>query len=74
MKNLFEAGKLLLLDMASTFSFLVLFLLTKNILLAVMLGMVLGVVQIGWQFTRKNPIDTMQWMSLFLVLGSGAAL
>ena len=31
MKNLFEAGKLLLLDMASTFFFLVLFLLTHNI-------------------------------------------
>jgi intracellular septation protein len=73
MKGLFEAGKLLLLDMASTFFFLVLFLVTKNLPLSVILGMALGVVQIGWQFARKKPIDTMQWMSLFLVLGSGAA-
>jgi len=73
MKNLFEAGKLLLLDMASTFFFLILFLLTRNVPLSVILGMALGVAQIGWQFTRKKPIDTMQWMSLFLVLGSGAA-
>src|SRR5450631_1628408 len=73
MKNLFEAGKLLLLDMASTFFFLVLFLLTHNIALAVALGMALGIAQIGWQFARHKPIDTMQWMSLFLVLGSGAA-
>ena len=73
MKNLFEAGKLLLLDMASTFFFLVLFLLTNNIPLSVFLGMALGVAQIGWQFARKKPIDTMQWMSLFLVLGSGVA-
>ena len=73
MKNLFEAGKLLLLDMASTFFFLVLFLLTHNITLSVVLGMGLGIGQIGWQFARKQPIDTMQWMSLFLVLGSGAA-
>jgi intracellular septation protein A len=73
MKNLFEAGKLLLLDMASTFFFLVLFLLTGNITLAVVLGMTLGIAQIGWQFARNKPIDTMQWMSLFLVLGSGAA-
>jgi intracellular septation protein A len=73
MKNLFEAGKLLLLDMASTFFFLVLFLLTHNITLSVALGMALGVGQIGWQYARKLPIDTMQWMSLFLVLGSGAA-
>ena len=73
MKNLFEAGKLLLLDMASTFFFLVLFLLSHNITLSVTLGMALGITQIGWQFVRKLPIDTMQWMSLFLVLGSGAA-
>jgi intracellular septation protein A len=73
MKNLFEAGKLLLFDMASTFFFLILFLLTRNVPLSVILGMALGVAQIGWQFTRKKPIDTMQWMSLFLVLGSGAA-
>src|ERR1700694_4848514 len=73
MKNLFEAGKLLLLDMASTFFFLVLYLLTHNITLSVVLGMALGTAQIGWQFARKQPIDTMQWMSLFLVLGAGAA-
>ena len=73
MKNLFAAGKLLLLDMASTFLFLVLYLLTHNITLSVALGMVLGVGQIGWQFARKQPIDTMQWMSLFLVLGAGTA-
>jgi intracellular septation protein A len=73
MKNLFEAAKLLLLDMASTFFFLVLFLLTHNVTLSVALGMALGITQIGWQFARKQPIDTMQWLSLFLVLGSGAA-
>jgi intracellular septation protein A len=72
-KNLFAAAKLLLLDMASTFLFLVIFLLTKNLPLSVVLGMALGVAQIGWQFTRKNSIDTMQWMSLFLVLGFGTA-
>jgi intracellular septation protein A len=73
MKYLFESGKLLLLDMASTFLFLAIYLLTKNVTLAVVLGMALGVAQIGWQFARKKPIDTMQWMSLFLVLGAGAA-
>jgi intracellular septation protein len=73
MKNLLDAAKLLLLDMASTFFFLVVYLLTHDITLAVALGMALGIVQIGWQFARKAPIDTMQWMSLFLVLGSGAA-
>src|SRR6202040_881812 len=72
MKYLFESGKLLL-DLASTFLFLVVYLSTKNVTLAVALGMALGVFQITFQFARKKPIDTMQWMSLFLVLGAGAA-
>jgi intracellular septation protein len=71
MKNLLEAGKLLLLDMAATLLFLVLFLLTHNLALSVLLGMALGIAQIGWQLARRKPIDTMQWMSLFLVLGAG---
>ena len=71
MKNLFEAGKLLFLDMAATLFFLVLYLLTHNVTLSVVLGMALGAAQIGWQLARGKPIDTMQWMSLFLVLGAG---
>jgi intracellular septation protein A len=73
MKSLFEAGRLLFLDLASTFFFLFVYLLTENITLAVLLGMALGGAQIGWEFVRKKPIDTMQWMSLFLVLGAGIA-
>src|ERR1700724_151993 len=73
MKHLLDAGKLLLLDLASTFLFLVVYLLTHNITLSVVLGMALGAAQIGWQLVRKQPIDTMQWMSLFLVLGAGTA-
>jgi intracellular septation protein len=71
MRNLFEAGRLLLLDMAATLFFLLLYLLTRNIALSVVLGMALGSAQIGWRLARRMPIDTMQWMSLFLVLGAG---
>jgi intracellular septation protein A len=71
MKNLLEAGMLLFLDMAATLFFLVLYLLTHNLALSVVLGMALGATQIGWQLARRKPIDTMQWMSLFLVLGAG---
>ena len=42
MRDLFNAGKLLLLDLASTFFFLIMYLLTKNIPLAVALGIALG--------------------------------
>ena len=71
MKDLLEAGRVLLLDMAATLFFLVLYLLTHNVALSVLLGMALGTAQIGWQLMRRKPIDTMQWMSLFLVLGAG---
>jgi intracellular septation protein len=37
----------------------------------VILGMALGLVQIGPAVHCKKPIDSMPWMSLFLVLGSG---
>jgi len=73
MRALFESAKLLLLDMASTFFFLVLFLLTKNIPLSVMLGVALGVAQIGIQFARGKRIETMEWVSLFVVVASGVA-
>jgi len=73
MKNFVHAGKLVLLDLASTILFLVIFLLTRHIPLAVGLGMALGVAQIGLQLWRHKPIETMEWLSLFLVLASGGA-
>ncbi len=71
MKDLFNSGKLLVLDLASTFVFLIVYLLTNSIPLSVTLGMALGVAQVGWEFVRKRPIGTMQWMSLFLVVCFG---
>jgi len=73
MKSFLHAGKLLLLDMASSILFLVVFLLTNNIPLAVGLGIALGIAQIGSQFARRKPIETMEWLSLFLVVASGTA-
>ena len=73
MKNLFHAGKFLFLDMASTFVFLGVLLASKNIMLATGAGMAFGLGQIGLQVARKRPLDTMQWLSLFLVVTSGTA-
>ena len=73
MKDLFAAGRLLLSDLASTVLFLIVFLLTGNLPLAVALGMALGIGQIGWQLAHRQPIEVMQWMSLIAVLAAGAA-
>jgi len=73
MRNLLHAGKFLLLDMASTVFFLVLYLLTKNIPVSIVLGIALGFGQIGWELLRKRPIGSLQWMSLVLIVASGTA-
>jgi intracellular septation protein A len=73
MKLLFESAKPLLLDLASTFLFLALILLTHNVALSVGLGVALGVTQIGWQFVRGKAIEAMEWLSLFIVVSSGGA-
>ena len=73
MKNLFQAARVLLLDLASTVLFLAVYLLSDNLFLAVGLGMVLGIAQIGWQLFKRKPIETLQWLSLVLILASGTA-
>lgn len=73
MKDFLNAARTLLLDLASTVVFLVLYLLTHNTVLSVGVGVALGFVQIGIQLVRHKPIDTMEWMSLFLVVAAGAA-
>jgi intracellular septation protein A len=73
MRNLFTAAKFLLLDLASTIVFMLVLAITHNVMLGIVMGMVLGVGQIGWALFTKRRADTMQWMSLFLVLAGGAA-
>jgi intracellular septation protein A len=73
MRDFLNAAKLLLLDLASTILFLVLFLLTHSIVLSVGFGIAVGLAQIGIKFVRRKPIDTMEWLSLFLVIAAGTA-
>ena len=73
MRDLLKGAKLLLLDLASTIFFLVLFLLTHNIVLSVGFAIAVGLAQIGTKIVRGKPIDTMEWLSLFLVIAAGTA-
>jgi len=52
MRNLFQASRVLLIDMASTLLFLAAYLLTDNLFLAVGLGMAVGLAQIGWHIAK----------------------
>ena len=73
MKDFLNAAKLLLLDLASTLFFLLVYLLTHNTILAVGLGIALGLAQIGIQLARRKPIHAMEWLSLFLIIAAGTA-
>jgi intracellular septation protein A len=73
MNNLLRSAQLLVSDLASTLVFLAVLLITKDLILAVALGVGLGIVQIGWLMARRKPIDTMQWLSIGLVVVSGVA-
>lgn len=73
MRSLFDAAKVLLFDLLSTFVFLGVTLATHNVALAIGAGMAMGVGQFIWQVARRRPIDLMQWMSLILVVVAGGA-
>lgn len=73
MQQLAQSARLLVTDLASTILFLVVLLTTKNLMLAVALGVGLGALQIAWLLVRRKPIDMMQWLSIGLVVISGAA-
>ena len=73
MANLMHSARLLITDLASTLLFLAVLLITKDLMLAVGLGVGLGIVQIAWMKMRRQPIDTMQWLSIGLVVVSGIA-
>jgi intracellular septation protein A len=73
MKDFFQASRVLLLDMASTLLFLAVYVLTDNLFLAVGIGMALGIGQIGWEAAHRRPVEALQWLSLVIILSSGAA-
>jgi intracellular septation protein len=73
MQDFLKAAKFLLLDLASTICFLIFFLLTHNTVLSVALGTALGLVQIAIPLIRRQPVHTLEWLSLFLVIAAGTA-
>jgi intracellular septation protein len=71
MKDLWHAGRELLLDFAATIAFLLLYWLTGSTWIAVAAGLALAFAQAGWHLVKRKPMDTMQWVSLVLVVMAG---
>lgn len=60
-------------DLAATLLFYLLFATTGQVGIAVGLGILLGVTQLGWSLWRRQPVPAMQWVSLGLVMVMGGA-
>jgi intracellular septation protein len=73
MKNLLFAAKPLALDLISTLVFVALSALTHNVLLATVVAMAAGAARVIYLRMRGERVNAMQWMSLGLVVVTGAA-
>jgi intracellular septation protein A len=73
MKNLLGSARVLAADLASTILFAVVYVATDDLYLAVGLGMALGVAQLGWALWRRQPLGSLQILSVALIVVSGTA-
>jgi intracellular septation protein len=71
--SLLHAAKWLVSDLLSTLTFAALYAATHSVIVGVAGGIAIGVGQIVYLRHRRTPIDTMQWISLFLVIVFGGA-
>jgi len=73
MKNLLFAARPLALDLISTLVFVAISALTHNVLLATGVAIAAGAVRVAYLMVRGRHVNAMQWMSLGLVVVTGAA-
>lgn len=71
-KDLALAGRALVLDLASTILFFLLYALSGNLAISIGLGIVVAAAQIGWRLFHRQQIDALQWVSLTLVVTAGS--
>lgn len=73
MKYFFQSVRPILLDFLSTIAFLIALSLVHDVRIAIVVGIVVGVIEIGWEAIRHRKISVMQGASLFLVVTLGGA-
>jgi len=73
MKSLAVAARALALDFASTILFTLLYVLTASIAISVAAGIILALGQLAWKLWHREKPDALQWISLILVVASGAS-
>jgi len=60
-------------DFLSTFVFLGIYLAVGNLTLAIGVALAIGAAQLVWTWRRRKRVETMQWLSLALVVMLGGA-
>jgi len=73
MKAFLQAITMLLGDLAASLVFVILFATTHNAVLSAAVGVLIGLLRIAVQAVRREPVDAMEWLSLFLVVAASAA-
>lgn len=63
----------ILSDLIAVILFFITYTLTKNIVLATAVALVIGVLQAGFTWLKNKKLDTMQWVSLILIVVFGGA-
>jgi intracellular septation protein A len=70
-KDIAQALKPLVADLASSIFFALLLFVTGNVYIATGIGIAIGVLQVAYLKLRRRPVAPMQWMSLALVIVFG---
>lgn len=73
MGDFFKVGKPIFLDFLSTIAFIVAVSVLHDVALSILIGMAVGIAEIGWQYLRHKKISAMEGASLALVIVLGAA-
>lgn len=60
-------------DLLAVVLFFAVYTVTKNIVWATAVAIVVGVVQAAWMFWRNGRLETMQWVGLILIVVFGGA-
>ena len=73
MRHFLQAAAYVLLDLAATLVFAIVFFATGNTVLAVGIGMALGLFQIATKLVRRKPVQPLEWLGLVIVVSAGTA-
>jgi intracellular septation protein A len=75
MDTFIHAARPVVFDSLGLILFAVMIALKVDLAIAAAVGVIIALAVVGWELARRRPVETLQWMSLGLVLVSaGAAL